>query len=336
MLLAWSAAVSASAQVEVCAGVLALPEWREAMDAVDEALIALDGARADRILDDLLYEMRCLHAPVPPAELGRLARQVALVAFFAQDQDELGYWGQLALQAAGGAPWPEAVTIPDRFFEMLDALPEPEPTRAEGGLAIPRGGGALLDGVLLTEPIATEGVQHLLQIADKGGRVVSTAWQTGASFDRTWLEDDPRPEGTPGWYVAPPPPPPLRDAPVPEPVPEVPQPEVPQPEAPRPAPTVRFDGDGATQECPWRGPPRNVSAKGREVRVNRHTFPVRTAEDQDAFRQVLRACGEFRAARRFVRWRVARRKLFRSGSQLRDAMIEALVTPEPPRKPRHP
>lgn len=315
-------ASAAHAQVEVCAAPLSLTEWREQMDAVDGALRELDGARADVVLDDLVYELRCLSEPATPDAVGRLARQVALVAFFAQDLDELSYWGLLAREAAGGMPWPEGVPVPVRFEELVGALPEAEVDRVEGqGLLVPKGGGALLDGRLLGEPAATRGAQHLLQVADKKGAVVWTRWQTGAGFPEDVLAPGPTDPGVPRWYVAPPDPVPVH---VPEPVAVAPVPEQ----------TVTF-GD-PRWVCPWEGIPADVEAHGASVTVAGAVYRVKTDEEVVAFRKTLRGCGEFRAARRFLKWQAARGKPFAGARGHRDAMVEALLTPEPKGRKRRP
>lgn len=313
------------------------------MNAVDAALTALDGARADRILDDMVYELRCMRDIVQPADLGRMARQVSLVAFYAQDNDEMRYWGLLARETAGDAPWPDGLTIPGRYFELIDALPTPEVGHGEGGLDVPKGGGALLDGVLVTEPVATVGVQHLLQVADKRGAILVTTWQTGPAFPEEWRTDDARALPVPKWYVAPatavepvPEPAPVEPEPQPEPEPQVvaavpePEPVVPEPLA-KP---VSFEGDGKTAECPWRIDPRVVEASGREIRINRHIYPVRTVEDQAAFKTLLKSCGEFRAVRRFTRWQDARGGWFTGAKAYKAEMIDALLTEEPKRRPK--
>lgn len=339
---------SAFGQTEVCPGELAVAEWREAMDGVDDALIAGDGTRADRILDALVYELRCARVPATPDDVGRLARQLALVGFFAQDTDEVEVWGLLARQTVGGAPWPADVPMPESFFTMLEQVADPPAVRAEGGLAAPRGGGVLLDGFLIREPVAVATSEHLGQLVDKRGVVVSTWWQQGASFPDELLTPEPTALEVPRWYVAPVPPPPgdrpgseppepvpepepvaEPEPPEPEPVAEPPEPELPEP---LPEPLVRFDGDGKTAECPWKLEPRQVEASRASVRINKFVYPVRTDEDQVTFRKVLRACGEFRAARRFTKWQVARGKWFSRAGRYRDAMVDALLSEEPVRR----
>jgi hypothetical protein len=331
----WSLISGAWAQTEACPGPLPLSEWQEAMGSVDQALIALDGTLADRILDDIVYELRCLRVPAPPAELGRLARQIALVAFYAQDHDEMRVWMGLARETVGQVPWPEALPVPERFFALTDALEPPAVQQADGHLQVPRGGGALLDGFLLQQPEATGSVQHLLQIADKRGEILLTDWQNGAAFPEEWLGAEPVRLTVPDWYVAPPEPAEREEAPEPEPEPD---PELPEPVQAGPEPTLSFEGDGRSQDCPWKLEPHTVEADRREVRVNRHVYPVRTEEQQGEFKELLRSCGEFRAARRFTRWRGARAQgfggAFAGAARYRRAMVEAIASDEPVRRKR--
>ncbi len=206
-MLVWLSvwATQAVAQQEVCDAMLTPAEWRQAMDAVDDALIGLDGARAERILDDVLTELRCLDALAEPSDLGRLARQVSLIAFWQQDHEELVVWALLARKTLGGAAWPEAVPAPDRYFDLLDELVLLEPMRVDGaGLAVPDGGGALVDGWLVRLPESELSVQHFAQIADGDGQVVWGGWIDGTRWPEEWLDDLAEPTSMPTWYEAPP------------------------------------------------------------------------------------------------------------------------------------
>lgn len=325
MLLSFWITAPSFAQVEVCPGALLPDEWSEAMDAVDEALAAFDGALASRILEDLVTELPCLETPADPALLGRLARQIALVAFYAQDTEEIAVWANLARETIGDAPWPEDLELPERFLMLVRGAEPARLVTADGALKIPKGGAILLDGRLLREPAATDPVQHLLQVADKRGVVVWTDWQNGADFPEQWLAETAEPIEVPAWYVAP------GDPVRRDPEPVAPEPVAAEPVAPQPV--MRF---GGATRCPWKAEPNIVVASRREVRVNRHTYPLRSEEDEDAFLEVLRACGELRAMRRFARWRSASEKLFggafAGAPRYRDAMVTALVTDEPGKK----
>lgn len=350
------------AQTEVCAGPLTPEFWRDAMDDIDEAIGEFNGRRANEIIDATVHELRCLQRPVDPRDLGRLARQRSLMAFYEQDIAETEAWALLAAETLGGAPWPQAVPVPDPYHDFVAAMEPAELRVLDGkGLVVPRKGAVLLDGRLLEEPRATLGMTHLLQIADKKGKVLQTTWQHGAAFTDDLL-GEPVAVQVPRWYAAPAEPLPLPDRDAiadagepttdePEPdeivepvVPEGPapdEPEVPGVPESRPERVVMlpdserrkmFETREVLDGCDWRKQPQNVRATAGRVQINRHTYPVRSASDQAAFKKVLRKCGEFRAARRFDRWREARRKLSFQASRYKQGMINALLTEDKPRR----
>lgn len=335
--LALLTAAAALAYEEPCMGVFVRSELVEALDAVEAAVADGNGALAQRILDDVTEAMRCADFLVAPADLGRLARDVSVVAFYAQDYEEMIRWAHLGDATLGGAPWPERLVVPERYDVLLADLEAPELVRAEpGGVLPPKGGGVFLDGRWIDTAEAAVGSQHLVQVVDKKGVVQRTQWQDGPAFPDA-LVRIPTSLEPPDWYVEPPAPPPLEIAVEPEvaaPEPVVAAPEV----APVAAiePELDFREERAQQDCPWKGVPRNAWATSRRVGVNRQTFSVRTAAEQEVFREVLRACSEFRAARRFTRWRAARRKLSLDASRYRRGMVRALEEPEPVRKKRPP
>ena len=326
---------TAQAQTEVCAGPLRVEYWREAMDDVDTAIGEFNGGRATEILDATVYELRCLERPADPRDLGRLARQRSLMAFYQQDIAETEAWAILAAETIGGAPWPPGVPVPEPYHAFVAAMDPIETTEVDGkGLLVPKKGAVLLDGRVLTAPQASLGTTHLVQVADKKGRVLSTRWQHGAAFPDELL-GAPIEVKQPKWYDAPPAPtpmpePPTEDAivdadPVPEPEP-VPPPEPapdvevepePEPVAEVTPPTRRvamlsdderkkmFETREVREGCPWKKQPQKASATAGVVKINKRTYSVRSRSDQAAFKKVLRKCGEFRAARRFDQ--VARR-----------------------------
>ena len=305
------------AQEEVCDGPFTRADWHEVLDAVEAALTDLDGAQADRLLDYAHHELRCAQAPAKPADVGRMAAQEAVLHWYDQDPDEAVRWGWTVLDTVGSSnDWP-GIT-PAALLAALDASPLPESTGPEGvGLRSPPKGAVLRSGFLLTEPHAPVRVPGLIQLADKRGAVLETFWQDGSAFADDLL-GPPQPLDTPRWYEAPPPP---RAA---APAPRTPAAEDTDVE-------MRWDIE---PECPWKGQPRKVEAKGATVRINRKVFDVKTADEQRAFLRTLRTCGEFRAARRFKQWREARGKLAFDAPSKRKSMERALLTPEPTRRKR--
>ncbi|HHO49544.1 MAG TPA: hypothetical protein ENK18_01435 [Deltaproteobacteria bacterium] len=217
MLLLAALLSSARAQVQACPGPFTLEEWSEAMDEVDVELIALNGTRAAHLLEDILGELRCLDEIVSPEVLGRLARQVALVTFYDQDPEELVPWALLARRTLGAAPWPDALPAPAYFHELMASEPQPQPEGpGDRGLAPPRGGGMLIDGFLALQPQAAARARHLVQVADRRGRVLETWWQRGGRFPETWLGEPGVSLDVPRWYEAPPEP---LEPPIPVPAP---------------------------------------------------------------------------------------------------------------------
>jgi hypothetical protein len=273
---------------------------------------------------------------------------VAVVAFYAADEDERISWSWLARDTVGGAPWPDDLSVPDRFFEL--ALPErPMVELDDRQLVVAKKGGVLLDGRPLARPVARSGVVHLVQVIDKKGAVVDGSLQLGADFAEVLLEDGSEAVAI-DHLPSPPPPLPLPDpdavvdAPPPEPSPEAnpepepePEPEpiaapVPEPEPARPvASPPSFSFSEAFPDCPWKAAPRKARVEGMEVVVNRQRHPVRSRDDVAATQRIFRQCGEFRAARRLGRWSEERRKLLSSGAEHRDAMLRVLVADEPTR-----
>lgn len=337
----------ASAQEEACHGALPVEVWQEALEAIDGALADQRVAQADRVLDDVVDQLRCLEAVVAPTDLGHLARQVALVAFYNADEEERISWSWLARDTLGGTPWPDTLPAPERFHALEAELPDRPLTLLEGQeLAPPSKGAVVLDGWPLAVPEARSGVVHLVQAVDRRGEVVSGWLQLGADFEPTWLaEGDARLE-PPARLEVPPPPPPWTAPAVPVPAAPVEAPDDAEAIDPGEAPTASAPPKAAPPpvpvatdlpfgevfpDCPWRAAPARARIEGREVVVNRQRHPVGRPDDVLATQKVFRSCGEFRAARRLGRWADERRKLFRSGADHRDAMIRVLLADEPRR-----
>jgi hypothetical protein len=310
-LLLWFS--TAQAQEETCGSAFTVSEWREALSATKEALAELNGARADALLAWIYAELRCLDAVVDPNDFGELAALESIVAFYDQDADSAVVWAQAAKGV--GAPWPEGVAVPGR---LLDLIEEAEPPGRAGptgvGLIVPKHGAILRNGYFLTSPSAPVGMPGLVQVVDKKGRALSTRWQDGAAFHKDLLG----PAGEtpkPNWYV----PPVVRAG---KGGPMVSDQE------------VSLKGSARSDECPFKADPKAVSAGGNSVKIAGTSFRVKTDEDQAAFKRVLRGCGEYRATRRFMKWREARKKLSFEAGKLRDSMLRALRTPEPKRRRR--
>jgi len=349
------------AQEEACGGVLREEELHDALDAAEAALVELNVDRADRILDDVVGVLRCVAAPLSPDDLGRLARPLAVVAFYDADPEELRSWTWLERDTVGGA-WPEAaLPVPPAFHALRAELSEPPLVRAEGGWLPPKKGAVLVDGRPSVWPEARSEVPHLLQMVDKKGRVVWSGWMLGADAPERWIDPSGGAVEVPRWVVSPPPPAPWGDGvasadPVPDPNP--PEEAAPvgdgaaaaEPVSPEEAATAPGDAQGEERsrrprrttafmevfpDCPWRRAPTKVTVQGTTVHVNRHSYPARTAPEVAELQRVFRQCGEFRAARRLARWAEARGAWFKGAEarKQRDAMVRVLLADEPTRRP---
>ncbi|MCB9698733.1 MAG: hypothetical protein H6738_18270 [Alphaproteobacteria bacterium] len=330
MIVGWLA-ITAHAQVEVCAGSWTVADWTEALDAVDAALAELDGDLALAIVGDVVEEARCTGEPIPRETLGRLARQSALIAFHAQDQPELQAWGLLARDVLDGRPWPDDLPAPARFHALLAELPPPRRAEVEGrSLAPPRGGAVLVDGEIVLTPVASVLSEHLVQVMDKKGRPVATAFTVGASFPPEALaEEGTEPEelSVPRWYEGPPPA--TVEGTAPEPDVEIPLLHF-EPDPADLAPRVTFDGRAGV--CPWDPDPEAVKVRSKRIEIDGREWSLRTEQERREFRNVLRACEEFKAARRFTQWSAKRGTMLAGAKHDRDAMVAALLAPEPKKK----
>ena len=304
----------AAAQQEVCDEPFTQADWVDVLDAVEESLTDLDGLRADRLLDYAHHELRCMDSVVRPRDVARMAMQESVLHWYDQDPDEALRWAWTAIDAVGArGVWPDVT--PSGLMDALEENPLPEVSGPSGvGLLPPPKGAYLRNGFRLIHPLAPVRVPALVQVAGKRGEILETRWQDGAAFDDEWLGPIIR-VTSPSWYDPPP------------------EPTTEQPSARRGRQdvTLRWDTE---PECAWKGAPRRVEATARQVQVNQQVFPVRSDADQRTFTKALRACGELRAARRFKRWREARKRLALTSAARRRSMEKALMSPEPTRRKR--
>ncbi len=312
-------AAGAFAQDEACPGKLAVAEVSEVLQAVQGALGSLDGDRASSLLEEVHGLARCLGEVVPPEVLGTYAANRSVVSFYEQDFEEARRWALLAVATTGMAT-AGSVVGPERWWVDYGGV-TPEVGAVDGGPAPPAGGLLVVDGRALTAPAAAVATPHLLQVLDRKGRVVTTRWIDGTAFPADVLTggalgDPPR------WWTEPPG---MSVVTV-------------SPTAPPPTPTVGevvFDGVVATDGCPFAPNPTDVQVRNHHLTIEGQRYPLRADLDIVAVRDVLRTCGELRAARRFSKWAVTHSAL-RPRRELREAFVEALSTPEPVRKKKHP
>jgi hypothetical protein len=170
------------------------------MDDVDRYLVSDRIQQAAELVDSVERSLPCLDDRADIADVGRFAQQESLVAFYDQDSDETVRWGLLARYTLQEDPWEYG---PPAWRDLVDQAPDPPVAGPDGGLSFPRGGGILLNGLLLEAPKARVEVPHLVQVVDRDGLPVTTAWQDGAAFAPELL-GPPLPLEVPEWYVSPP------------------------------------------------------------------------------------------------------------------------------------
>ncbi len=306
---------AAFAQEEACPGTLAVAEVDQVLAATTTALEDLDGDRAAHLVEEVSSLLRCLGGVLTPDQLGRFAATSSVVAFYEQDFEEARRWAELAVTTTGSAN-AGSVSVPERWWADYGAL-VPTVGEAAGVVSPPPGGVVVVDGRALLAARAAVATPHLLQLVDRKGRVLSTRWFDGVAFPEDVVAGS-SPPSVPRWWTEPP------TVTVIEPGTVV--------AAPVAAPEVVFDGVVSTQGCPFTPDPQDVRARGRRVTIEGQSWVFRKDEDVTEFRDVLRTCGEFRAARRFAKWQVS--SAFSGAKEFREAFVEALRTPEPRRNKR--
>lgn len=172
------------------------------MDEVDAAFAAFQPDQARRLLAALRQEILCLDAVAKPSHLGRFARQMALAAFFQQDEVNALRWGLLQRYAAPSLPWPDDIGEGHPLRGMLADADEPVLAGPDDmGVAHPKKGAVFMNGHILEAPRARAEVPNLVQVADKKGVLLHSYWQDGAAFSSDVLG----PPGTlaraPRWFA---------------------------------------------------------------------------------------------------------------------------------------
>lgn len=154
--------------------------WEAALDAGEESLRTGAIARASALLERTEEQLRCVVEVVPEPLMVRLGRLRAYEHMIDVDAIEAQRWLGLSLSLDPRGRWPS--WVPDAHVARTLEAPEVVIGRADGGLAVPEGGGVFLDGRYLVEPVAQSEVPHLLQVAGADGVVTQAWWIDGAAF----------------------------------------------------------------------------------------------------------------------------------------------------------
>jgi hypothetical protein len=201
VLALFLAATLAHAQDAPCDASFDINRMIEGMNKVDASFDAFDAENARVILKSIRDDAPCLRDRVHPNHLVRFARQMATSSFFDQDELEMAYWAQLAF-VNPEVPWPPGIAPDHPVRDQLEFIDPEMPLDADGELAVPKGGGMLIDGQLVVTPTTPPDSPHFVQVLDRDGTVLDAYWQDGVVFPERWLADEPTgtPPGTPKWY----------------------------------------------------------------------------------------------------------------------------------------
>ncbi|MBT3219852.1 MAG: hypothetical protein HN348_12250 [Proteobacteria bacterium] len=191
-------------QAQECEEPIDINRFIAGMEAVDQAIDKVNVTTARAILQDLKSTLPCCQDRVHPNHLVRYARQQALSNFWDQDEFATEYWAQMALLNPDIA-WPPSLNNPDHPLRDLLGYLEPQMTIGiDGkGLAVPKGGAVLMDGVFLAEPKATIDTPHFVQRLDNDGYVIGGFWQDGSAFPDELLIEGGEAHKPPRWYEPP-------------------------------------------------------------------------------------------------------------------------------------
>ncbi len=193
----------AQAQEEACAGPFPLNDFVTGMNAADEALGEFDLDRYRAILKQLHEKLPCTQELVHPNHLSRFGLQRGLSAFL--DQDEMGMTPWLTLaEVSGEALPPPGFEDEEGPFREAMAKVKPWINGPEGaGIIPPKGGALLLNGRLLTEPLASAETPNFVQVVDRRGLIVESFWQEGSGFPTKYLALGDQGLEAPKWYEEP-------------------------------------------------------------------------------------------------------------------------------------
>ncbi|MFT4623074.1 MAG: hypothetical protein ACI8PZ_001730 [Myxococcota bacterium] len=189
---------------EPCSQPVAGHEWREALDWIDRYFGEEDLHRAGLLIEWTRFHLPCLTEVVHPSDLARFAQQVSFQATLDEDPEAARSWAQLAMVAAPKTPLPDWMPASHTGRVAISAVAPPQIASIDDkGVIHPRGGGVFLDGNFLRQPVAAVEVNHLVQIADRRGRITGARWQHGPSFDDAIVGPDLATVSPPNWWIPP-------------------------------------------------------------------------------------------------------------------------------------
>ena len=148
MIAVWWAS-AAFALDPMCAEPLTHDAWKAYMDKADAAFATSEMSRAHVALDSAKELLPCLTEPARPGHLARYAEQLAMLAFFDQDETAALRWGLVHRFVADDFPWPFPEGHPLR--DLIDEADDPPMGSAPGLWMVPKGSSVFLNGKPVTK-----------------------------------------------------------------------------------------------------------------------------------------------------------------------------------------
>lgn len=175
-------ATSALANEPTCEQSVEMESWRWQITAAEDLLSGKNLKGGQATAESAKDRAPCLSEIPSPEDITRLARIKAVSAFYEQDTDQLEQWAALAAATAPETAWPSWLDGEHPARQLMDQVP---PTGWSGwpdrGVAVPRRGGAFLNGRWLDVPLFPMSAPNLIQIFDAGGHRLDAWWQHGAA-----------------------------------------------------------------------------------------------------------------------------------------------------------
>lgn len=194
---------SAEAFAQDCPELYTHTRWKADMDAADESLAAFNLEQAREQLVAVHRGVLCLDSVARPSYVARVARQLAIVFFYDQDEAAAIRWSAGSQFAYGGLAWPSDMGEEHPMRAVLAEAEAPSLAGPEDkGLIVPKKGYAFVDGGMATTLKVPVETPVLVQITDKDGLITRQYWQDGAAWPEDLLGPPAPAPLAPKWLVA--------------------------------------------------------------------------------------------------------------------------------------
>lgn len=193
----------AHAQQEICSSTLTTEAIDGALDSVSQGLENGELTASKDTLKQLNKDFTCLAEPASRNQISRYAVMMSLTAFFEQDEGKATKFLGLALVAQDEPDYPEWLPEMHPYRYLVDEVELPPLGRVPGGIAVPKKGGAFINGALTMLPEAYAEVPSLVQVFDGNKQYVQSYWQEGAAFPPDMIVTGGGPYKAPKWYDGP-------------------------------------------------------------------------------------------------------------------------------------